>query len=119
MGIYKVNGFHGSGRHARYYTAAVALAFEHLHEMKAIPRDLKPENVLVTEDGFAKLADFGLSKISAGKTYTQCGTPEYFAPEIIAMKGHDQAVDWWSLGIFTFELMAGYTPFVNEEDNNP
>ncbi|CAE8623832.1 unnamed protein product, partial [Polarella glacialis] len=43
--------------------------------------------------------------------YTTCGTPDYFAPELIASKGHTNAVDWWCLGILSFELMAGYPPF--------
>ena len=43
-----------------------------------------------------------------GKTYTTCGTPDYFAPELIASKGHTHAVDWWTLGILTFELMSGH-----------
>ena len=42
-----------------------------------------------------------------GKTYTTCGTPDYFAPELIASKGHGHAVDWWTLGVLTFELMSG------------
>jgi serine/threonine protein kinase len=51
--------------------------------------------------GYVKLTDFGLSKLGMeygkGKTHTFCGTPEYLAPEIIEKKGHDKAVDWWSL----------------------
>jgi serine/threonine protein kinase len=108
---YNRKGFHGSESHAKYYAAGTCLAFEHLHERRIIYRDLKPENLLLTEQGHIKLTDMGLAKFVIGKTYTTCGTPDYFAPELIASVGHTNAVDWWTLGILIFELMAGNPPF--------
>ena len=60
-------------------------------------------------DGYVKLVDFGFSKKleSGNKTWTFCGTPEYVAPEIILNKGHDKAVDFWSLGCLMYELLTG------------
>ena len=58
--------------------------------------DLKPENLLLSTDGYLKLADFGFAKKLAAnqKTYTLCGTPEYLAPELVTQSGHTAAVDW-------------------------
>jgi len=108
---YSKKGFHGSEKHAKFYIAGTVYAFEHLHEKKIIFRDLKPENLLLTDKGEIKLTDMGLAKVVVGKTYTTCGTPDYFSPELIASTGHTQAVDWWTLGILTFELMSGHPPF--------
>jgi len=109
--IYSGRGFHGSAHHAKFYVAGTVFAFEHLHERKIVFRDLKPENLILDERGHVKLTDLGLAKQIAGKTFSSCGTPDYFAPEIIQSKGHSFGVDWWTLGILTFELMVGHPPF--------
>lgn len=108
---YSKLGLHGSVRHALYYSAGVVFAFEHLHARFVIYRDLKPENLLLTSTGHIKLTDFGLAAFVVGKTYTTCGTPDYFAPELIASTGHTKAVDWWTLGILIYELITGAPPF--------
>ncbi|RID69171.1 hypothetical protein BRARA_C01278 [Brassica rapa] len=177
---------------AKFYVAEVLLAMEYLHMLGIIYRDLKPENVLVRDDGHVMLSDFdlslrctvslsivrsstnlsgseGLSKSSVSCSQqpaciqqpscismapTSCfgprffsskskkdkkpktdngnhqvtplpelvaetsarsmsfvGTHEYLAPEIIKGEGHGSAVDWWTFGIFLYELLFGKTPF--------
>lgn len=71
----------------RFYGAQVTLQFEYLHSKNIIYRDLKPENLLIADDGYLKLTDFGFAKVVEGRTYTLCGTPEYLAPEILLNKG--------------------------------
>ncbi len=81
---------------------------------------MKPENVLIDSDGYAKLTDFGLAKenVKANTdTTTMCGTPEYLAPEVIGRKGHGKAVDWWSVGCIIFEMLTGNPPFTLKGDD--
>ena len=113
---YNKKGLFGKENHAKFYTAGVVVAFNHLHSKKIVFRDLKPENLLLNDEGHIKLTDMGLAKVIIGKTFTTCGTPDYFAPELIASSGHTLAVDWWTLGILTYELMCGNPPF---ESANP
>eukprot|EP00300_Choanocystis_sp_HF-7_P033837 c4626_g1_i1.p1 GENE.c4626_g1_i1~~c4626_g1_i1.p1 ORF type:complete len:439 (+),score=95.26 c4626_g1_i1:74-1390(+) len=103
----------------RFYVAEIALALEHLHAREIVHRDLKPENILVDYDGHVRITDFGLAKdhvsgIEGARSF--CGTDDYIAPEIIKGGPYGQAVDWWSLGALTFDMLTGSPPFVA---NNP
>uniref|UniRef100_UPI00358ED4CD ribosomal protein S6 kinase beta-1-like isoform X2 n=1 Tax=Myxine glutinosa TaxID=7769 RepID=UPI00358ED4CD len=99
---------------ACFYLAEITLALGHLHSHGIIYRDLKPENVMLNRQGHIKLTDFGLCKESIhdeAVTHTFCGTIEYMAPEILTRRGHNRAVDWWSLGTLLFDMMTGAPPF--------
>ncbi|ONK59099.1 uncharacterized protein A4U43_C08F2960 [Asparagus officinalis] len=174
-------GKHFSEYAARFYAAEVLLALEYLHMLGIVYRDLKPENVLVRDDGHIMLSDFDLSlrcavsptliksspldhnpskqstafcvqpscinptssciqpscflprifpqksrtknknsknskpellaEPTAARSMSFVGTHEYLAPEIIKGEGHGSAVDWWTFGIFLYELLYGKTPF--------
>ncbi|KAL8139486.1 hypothetical protein V2J09_005507 [Rumex salicifolius] len=182
-------GRYFSEQAARFYVAEILLALEYLHMLGIVYRDLKPENVLVREDGHIMLSDFDLSlrctvsptiiksshlTVSSKNSSSYCiepaciiqpdcalpvcfspgflkskkkksrpsktrpdvvtplpelmaeptaarsmsfvGTHEYLAPEIIKGEGHGSAVDWWTLGIFLYELLFGRTPFRGPEN---
>ncbi|PVU91019.1 hypothetical protein BB561_004593 [Smittium simulii] len=100
---------------AKFYAAEVTLAFEYLHSHGLVYRDLKPENILLDSRGHIKLTDMGFAKYVPNITWTLCGTPDYLAPEIIQAKGYGKSVDWYSLGILIFEMIAGYPPFYNKD----
>lgn len=101
---------------ARFYAASVVYAFSTLHAKKIAYRDLKPENLVMDNNGYVKLVDFGLAKqLLSGKTWTLCGTPDYLAPEIILNEGHDLAVDYWALGVLIYEMVVGAPPFYAED----
>ena len=85
-----------------------------LHENKKIHRDVKTENILLTHEGIAKLADFGVSTQlmhSFSKKITKIGTPFYMSPEVIMQNKYDYKCDIWSLGITTIEMAEGEPPF--------
>ena len=105
---------------ARFYAIQVAMALGHLHSKNIIYRDLKPENILMDEDGYICLTDFGLAKVLEGnaQAFSFCGTPDYLAPEILVERGHSFPVDWWALGILTYEMIVGFPPFYTGTQNN-
>lgn len=100
-----------SEEQTRFFAAETVLAFEYLHNLDIVFRDLKPENMLIDYRGHVRLTDFGFAKRVEDKTYTMCGTPEYLAPEIILTKGYSHAVDWWAVGVLTYEMRCGRSPF--------
>lgn len=94
--------------------AEVVLAVEHLHNHNILYRDLKPENILVDEWGNLKITDFGLAKENFKKddeTQTQCGSPEYYCPEVLREQSYSRTLDFYSLGVLLYEMLTSLPPF--------
>ncbi|KAJ1354608.1 putative ribosomal protein S6 kinase alpha-2 [Parelaphostrongylus tenuis] len=109
---------------ARFIIAELIVAIDSLHKRRVIYRDLKLENILLDEEGHVKLTDFGLSKLLVSeeleRANSYCGTIEYMSPEVINRPegGYSDIVDWWSMGVISFELMTGCSPFTVDGGGN-
>lgn len=100
-------------------------ALKYCKDHGVVHRDLKPENILITSANEIKLADFNLSKkvsteaVKFSVLETECGTPNYVAPEVLSQDKYDYKCDIWSLGIITFVLLSGgYLPFFPDDEES-
>lgn len=109
---------------AKFYAAEVLVALEMLHKNNIIYRDLKPDNIVIDRDGHIKLIDFGFAKCLSSsnkyRTFTNCGTLGYTAPEVLlnVTSGYSFQADVWTFGIFLCELLQGFIPFDHRDDPN-
>ena len=96
----------------------VCEGLEEAHKLGVIHRDLKPQNIMIDEDGNARIMDFGIARSLSGKTLTgagvMIGTPEYMSPEQVDGKETDQRSDIYSLGVILYEMVTGRVPFEGE-----
>merc|ERR1719410_3276653 len=121
-----------SESHTRFYMSELAAAINYVHELGYVHRDLKPDNVLISNEGHIRLSDFGLAKSFQSSNDQQLGNWQQFVAtlkqsDIEKMKteqddkkeeankrgknGKREKVDWWSMGVIMFECLVGYAPF--------
>ncbi|XP_042316269.1 rhodopsin kinase GRK7 [Sceloporus undulatus] len=96
-----------------FYSAQITCGMLHLHSIKIVYRDMKPENVLLDDNGHCRLSDLGLAvEVKEGKQINQrAGTNGYMAPEILNEESYSYPVDWFAMGCSIYEMVAGRTPF--------
>jgi eukaryotic-like serine/threonine-protein kinase len=105
----------------------VLQALDYAHRHAIVHRDMKPENVLLSDEGNVKVADFGIARLTddsgagstATKTGTTVGTPQYMSPEQVASSKVDGRSDLYSAGIMFYELVVGQPPFTASEADGP
>ena len=105
----------------------VLQALDYAHKHTIVHRDMKPENVLLSDEGMVKVADFGIARLTddaggggtATKTGTTIGTPQYMSPEQVSSSKVDGRSDIYSAGIMFYELVAGQPPFTASESDGP
>uniref|UniRef100_A0A8C5LS07 Protein kinase domain-containing protein n=1 Tax=Leptobrachium leishanense TaxID=445787 RepID=A0A8C5LS07_9ANUR len=93
-----------------FYAACVVLGLKFLHKHEIIHRDIKLANIVLDQDGYARITDFGICKEGIGygaRTRTVCGTLEYVAPEILRGRSYTRSVDWWSFGVLLYTMLVG------------
>jgi len=97
---------------AQFYAAEVLLGLEHIHSFNIVYRDLKPNNILLDEAGHVKISDLGLAtKLKKNKILKHlAGTAGYWAPEIVSKAGTFKTSDYWSFGVFIYEMLTGKRP---------
>jgi len=100
-------------KNVRKFMKQIVSGLQYLNNKNVYHRDLKPQNILLTQDYTIKISDFGLAKTCESNTLldTICGSPMYMAPEIMKYKKYDTKADLWSLGVIFYQMLTGKTPY--------
>ncbi|XP_075418700.1 rhodopsin kinase GRK1 [Tenrec ecaudatus] len=114
--IYNVDEQNPGFREPRavFYAAQIVSGLEHLHGRRIVYRDLKPENVLLDDEGNIRISDLGLAvELKDGQTKTKgyAGTPGFMAPELLRSEEYGFSVDYFALGVTVYEMIAARGPF--------
>lgn len=102
----------------KFYVASVASAIRHLHGESIVYRNIHPDTLVVTSDGYVQLMDmtFAVKMSDGDKPRDFTGVAHYLSPEQVSAQGHDYAVDYWAMGILMYEMLLGKNPWLTGDD---
>ena len=96
----------------KFFISCLVEALFYIHSQKIIHRDIKPENLVFDLNGYLHITDFGIAKFySKNNSHETSGTPGYMAPEVMQGLNHKYSVDFYAIGVITYELMMGRRPY--------
>ena len=99
----------------RFFIACIIESLIYIHSKNIIHRDIKPENLVFDDKGYLHVTDFGIAKFSDNNNINETsGTPGYMAPEVMRGLNHTGSVDYFAVGIITYELMIGKRPYTGK-----
>lgn len=101
----------------QFFMSSILILIDSLHHKNVIHRDIRPENIIIGENGYIKILDFSTAKEVKERCQTLIGNPYYMSPEVILGEGYTYSCDFWSCGICAYEFHCGTVPFGdNAED---
>ena len=104
-----------SEKQTKFFISCLIEALFYIHSKRIIHRDIKPENLVFDQNGYLHITDFGIAKlITKSNSHETSGTPGYMAPEVMQGLSHTFSVDFYALGVITYELMLGKRPYIGK-----
>ena len=104
-----------SEQQTKFFVSCIISALYYIHDKNIIHRDIKPENLVFDNKGYLHITDFGIAKFKSKNNKNETsGTPGYMAPEVMKGLNHTGSVDYFAVGIITYELMMGKRPYVGK-----
>lgn len=95
-----------------FFVACMLMSLEYLHKNSILHRDIKPENLVFDDQGYLRITDLGIARIlNPENAKDTSGTPGYMAPEVMCRQNHGIAVDYFAMGVISYECMFGKRPF--------
>ncbi|CAD8179556.1 unnamed protein product [Paramecium octaurelia] len=99
-------------KNQEFFIGCLILGLEYMHTNQIIHRDLKPENLVFDQQGYLRITDLGIARLHKLDNHNETsGTPGYMAPEVLLRQNHSYGVDYFALGVMTYELITGKRPY--------
>ena len=113
IGIHRRQYF--SEHQTKFFISCIIESLSYIHSKNIIHRDIKPENLVFDDRGYLHITDFGIAKIKSKNNKNETsGTPGYMAPEVMKGMNHTGSVDYFAVGVITYELMMGQRPYIGK-----